>query len=91
MKIALWLLRIGVFIALFGLSIKNSSPVELRFFLDRSLTAPLSLALLGTFVLGVVVGFITLFATLVGQRREIAKLRRELHTLRPEADNMDKR
>lgn len=78
MKVLLWLLRIAVFVALFGLSIKNSNPIELRFFLDHTWVAPLSLALLVTFALGVAVGFTTLAATLVGQRREIGRLKRRL-------------
>lgn len=78
MKFLLWLLRIAIFIALFGLSIKNSNPVELRFFLDHSWIAPLSLALLVTFALGVTVGFTTLATTIVAQRRELARLKRQL-------------
>ena len=41
-KLLVWLLRILVFIGLFGLAIKNSGPMELRFFLDQSWTAPVS-------------------------------------------------
>ncbi len=78
MKVLLWLLRIAVFIALFGLSIKNSNPVELRFFLDRSWIAPLSLTVLVTFAIGVAVGFTTLASTLVALRREISRLRHSL-------------
>ena len=49
MKILIWLLRIVIFIALFGLAIKNSTTVELRFFFDQHVGAPLSLVLLVTF------------------------------------------
>ncbi|GAB2180714.1 hypothetical protein DLREEDagrD3_09370 [Denitratisoma sp. agr-D3] len=75
MKLLLWLLRIMVFIALFGLSVKNSGTVDLRFFFNQTLAAPLSLALLVAFIVGVVVGLTALSATLVAQRREIAALR----------------
>ena len=77
MKFLLWLLRVAVFIALFGLSIKNSGTVELRFFFYQSFITPLSLALLVAFALGVMVGLTTIFATLVSQRREIARLRND--------------
>lgn len=76
MKILLWLLRLVVFIALFGLSIKNSGTVDLRFFFNQFFTAPLSLTLLAAFALGVVLGLTALFATFVAQRREIQRLRR---------------
>lgn len=59
LKILVWLLRILVFIGLFGLAIKNSGPMELRFFLDRAWTAPISVVILAVFVIGVAVGLTT--------------------------------
>ncbi len=56
LKFFVWLLRIVVFIALFGLAIKNSGPMELRFFLDQAWTAPISVVILTVFAIGVVVG-----------------------------------
>jgi lipopolysaccharide assembly protein A len=56
LKLLVWLLRIVVFIGLFGLAIKNSGPVELRFFLEQSWTAPISLVILTAFALGAAVG-----------------------------------
>jgi putative membrane protein len=55
-KLLVWLLRILVFIGLFGLAIKNSGPMELRFFLDQSWTAPVSVVILAVFAVGVAVG-----------------------------------
>lgn len=55
-KLLVWLLRIVVFIGLFGLAIKNSGPMELRFFLDHSWTAPVSVVILAVFAIGVAVG-----------------------------------
>ena len=56
LKLLIWLLRIVVFVGLFGLAIKNSGPMELRFFLDQSWTAPISLVILAVFAIGVGVG-----------------------------------
>jgi len=56
LKLFVWLLRIVVFIGLFGLAIKNSGPVELRFFLDQAWTAPVSVVVLAVFAIGVAVG-----------------------------------
>ena len=55
-KILVWLLRATVFVGLFGLAIKNSGPMELRFFLDQAWTAPVSVVILAVFATGVVVG-----------------------------------
>jgi putative membrane protein len=75
MKTILWLLRIVVFVLLFGLAVKNSNSVELRFFFNTAAQWPLSLVLLTTFVAGTVVGISAAFATLIRQRREIGRLR----------------
>ena len=56
MKIIVWILRICVFIALFGLALKNSGAVDLRFFFDRMTTVPLSFVVLVSFTLGVLIG-----------------------------------
>jgi uncharacterized integral membrane protein len=56
LKLLVWLLRIVVFVGLFGLAIKNSGPMELRFFLDHSWTAPISVVILAVFAIGVGVG-----------------------------------
>ena len=56
LRIVVWLLRIAVFVGLFGLALKNSGPVELRFFLDQAWTAPVSVVLLAVFAAGVAVG-----------------------------------
>jgi len=56
LRIVVWLLRIAIFIGLFGLALKNSGPVELRFFLDQAWTAPVSVVVLAVFAAGVAVG-----------------------------------
>ncbi len=76
MKPLIWILRIVVFIALFGLAVKNSATIELRFYFDQAWQMPLSLALLVAFVAGVAVGLTAMLASHVMQRRELGKLRR---------------
>lgn len=82
MKTLIWILRFVVFIALFGLAIKNSATVDLRFYFDRHLDAPLSLVVLGTFVLGVAVGISAAITTLLRQRRELGRMRRRAGDVR---------
>ncbi len=82
MKTLIWILRFIVFIALFGLAIKNSATVDLRFYFDRHIDAPLSLVVLGTFVLGVAVGISSAISTLLRQRRELGRMRRRVGDVR---------
>ena len=76
MKILSWIVRIFVFIVLFGLAIKNSTLVDLKFFFDQSWQMPLSLVILIAFGVGAAFGLSAVLATLVRQRRELGKLRR---------------
>lgn len=69
LRILVWLLRIVVFIGLFGLAIKNSGPMELRFFLDHSWTAPVSVVVLAVFVIGVAVGLTATLGLSLRRRR----------------------
>ena len=67
-----------VFVALFGLAIKNSGPVDMRLYFDTVWQTPLSLVVLGCFAAGALVGATAAFVTLVRQRREIGQLRGKL-------------
>jgi uncharacterized integral membrane protein len=80
MRVVLWLLRAVVFVALFGLAIKNSAPVELRFFLDGVWQAPLSLVILAVFVAGVFLGLTVTAIRSAGERRELRALRAQQKT-----------
>jgi len=77
-KVLVWLLRAVIFIMLFGLAIKNSGPVELRFFLNQAWQAPLSLVLLAAFTAGVVIGLGAGLGAWTRQRRELSRLRAQL-------------
>lgn len=78
MKAIVWLLRLVVFVVLFGLGIKNSAPVELRFFLDMSWQAPLSAVVLAVFAAGVAIGLAAALGAWTRQRRELAALKSRL-------------
>ena len=78
MRAIVWFLRLTAFVALFGLAVKNSGPVELRFYLDNAWQAPLSLVLLVSFVAGALVGLSVALPSLVRQWRENSQLRGQL-------------
>ncbi|TRZ94384.1 MAG: LapA family protein [Rhodocyclaceae bacterium] len=69
LRILVWLLRIVVFVGLFGLAIKNSGPMELRFFLDHAWTAPVSVVILAVFAIGVAVGLTAALSVFLSPRR----------------------
>lgn len=75
MKYLVWFFRLILFVALFGLAVKNSSSVDLRFYFGQHFDAPLSLIVLGVFAMGVAVGVSVSMLTLLRQRRELNRLR----------------
>jgi uncharacterized integral membrane protein len=83
MKILVWLLRGLVFVALFGLAIKNDRAVELRFYFDNAWQMPLSLVVLAAFVAGAVVGLSATLGTLARQWRELNALRKKSNAEKP--------
>jgi uncharacterized integral membrane protein len=69
LKLFLWLLRAVVFVVLFGLTLKNSEPMELRFFFNHLWTAPVAVVILVVFVIGVVIGLTAAFGIFNRPRR----------------------
>jgi len=67
-----------LFLALFLFAIKNTETVTLRFWFDQTWQAPLVLLLLAFLAGGALLGVLACLARLFGQRREIARLKREL-------------
>lgn len=68
LTLLIWVLRLLVFIALFGLAVKNSGPMELRFFFDQAWTAPVSVVVLASFALGVLLGLTAMVGLLVRRK-----------------------
>lgn len=70
-----WLAKGLLFLILFGFALKNTGPVELRFFLGHSWRAPLSLLLFVFFALGAALGVAAALGLAYRQRRELERLR----------------
>jgi uncharacterized integral membrane protein len=85
MRALAWTLRIILFLALFLLALKNTDSVNLRLYFDQVWQAPLILVLLVFFAAGAAMGVVATLATVFRQRREIARLKRELRS-RPAQD-----
>ena len=78
MRALAWTLRIILFLALFLFALKNTDSVSLRLYFDQVWQAPLILVLLVFFAAGTAMGVLATLATVFRQRRDIARLQREL-------------
>ena len=78
MRLLSWILRALVFVVLLGFALSNSETMaELRL-LDVVWRAPLVLFLFVFFAAGALLGALSAVPAILRQRREIARLRREL-------------
>jgi len=73
-----WTLRLILFVVLLAFAVKNTDPVTLRFYFDLAWQGPLVVVLFGVLAIGALFGIAATAGKLVSQRREIARLRREL-------------
>jgi uncharacterized integral membrane protein len=76
MRFLTWAIRIALFIVLLAFAARNTEPVTLRFYFDLAWQAPLVALLLAFFAAGAVLGLAAALGTLLSQRRELARLRR---------------
>jgi uncharacterized integral membrane protein len=75
-----WLAVFGVLVVF---AIKNTEPATLHFYFDRTWQAPLVFIVAVSFVAGAVFGVIACIAPIARQRREIARLEKELRLREP--------
>ena len=73
-----WLLRAVLFIALLGFAVKNDQMVTVRYFFGYEWQTPLVVVLLLFFAAGAIVGVLAMLVKVMQQRREIARLNREI-------------
>lgn len=81
MRIIAWLFNLLLFLVALGFALSNTSSTELRFAMAGdgvAWRAPLVIFLLVFFVAGAAVGLLSAIPSYFRQRREIARLRREL-------------
>jgi putative membrane protein len=78
MRYFVWLLRAFLFVLFLGFTVKNDQPVVLRYFFGFEWQVSLVVALLLFFAAGVGIGLLALIGSILRQRKEIARLAREL-------------
>lgn len=78
MRAIVWSIRIVLFFVLLGFAIKNNDPVVLHFFSGREWSLPLAFIILVAFAVGALLGVTATITSLLRQRHEISRLRRQL-------------
>jgi len=86
MRILIWIIRLVIFLVLFGFAVKNDQIVTLKSYLGGHWQLPLVFVILITFAAGAVVGVTATVSSLLRQRREIARLRKQLRKAEQAAD-----
>jgi len=87
MRFLSWMLRAALFILLLGLAVKNDQTVKLSYFFGLEWETSLVILLLVFFAAGALAGILAMFVSLLKQRREISRLKRDIR-LRSELGGM---
>ena len=80
MQALVWIVRFLIVVILVWFAVKNSQPITVHGLPEQSWEAPLVFVLLLAFVGGVAIGLLAWVPTVVRQRRELARLRRNAET-----------
>jgi lipopolysaccharide assembly protein A len=88
MRFLNWLLRAALFILLLGLAVKNDQAVKLKYFFGLEWETNLVILLLVFFAVGALAGIFAMFVSMLKQRREISRLKRDIR-LRNELGDMN--
>ena len=86
MKILSRAIAIILFIAFFGLALRNTNLVTLHFFLGYERTDPLALILLVVFAAGALLGILAMTPSVFRHRREAGRQRKALAALQKERE-----
>ncbi len=78
MRAIIWFIRLLLFFLLFGFAIKNDHLATLNFYFGGQWQLPLVFVILLSFAAGALLGVTATLASLIRQRREISRLRRQL-------------
>jgi len=69
---------LALFVLLLGLAVKNDEPITLHYFFGYEWQSTLVVVLLIFFFAGTIVGLIAMLGSVLKQRREIARLKRDI-------------
>jgi uncharacterized integral membrane protein len=83
MRAFIWFFRLVLFLLFFGFAVKNDEAVSLLFFFGGEWHLPLVFIILISFTGGALLGVTASMTSLLRQRRELAKLRKQLERAAP--------
>jgi uncharacterized integral membrane protein len=86
MKVLSRVIAIILFLAFFGLALKNTHLVNLNFFFGYQRTDPLALVLLVCFVVGALLGILAMTPSVFRHRREANRHKKALTALQKERE-----
>ncbi len=89
MRAIIWIIRLSLFVLLFGFAIKNDHLATVNSFFGGQWQVPLVFIILASFAAGALLGVTATFASLLRQRREISRLRRQLERIEHAAPSAD--
>ena len=78
MRALVWFIRLILFILLFGFAVKNDHVVDLHFYFGRQWSFQLVFIILAAFAVGALMGVTATITSLLRQRYEISRLRKQL-------------
>jgi uncharacterized integral membrane protein len=78
MRLLVWFVRFVLFVLLFGFAVKNDHIADLYFFFGRQWHLPLVFIILIAFAAGAFLGVTATITSLLRQRHEISRLRKQL-------------
>jgi len=78
MRYLKWILRVALFLALFGFAVKNDQPITLYYFFGYEWQSTLVTVLLIFFAAGTAIGILAMFANVLQKSREISVLKRDI-------------
>ncbi|MHB8742030.1 MAG: LapA family protein [Sulfuricaulis sp.] len=81
---------LAILVVLFGMAfaIQNSQVVDLKYYFGLKWSGPLSLALLTTFTLGVLAGYLASLRMVVRMQRQLVQARKEIRLIEQEVINL---
>ncbi|MCK9259658.1 MAG: LapA family protein [Azoarcus sp.] len=84
MRALMWLLRLVLFFLLFGFAVKNDQLASLKFFFGSEWQLPIVFIIVIAFAAGALLGVTATFGSLLRQRREISRLRKQIERAKRE-------
>ncbi|MDR0578221.1 MAG: lipopolysaccharide assembly protein LapA domain-containing protein [Candidatus Accumulibacter sp.] len=89
MHTLLWYCRAFIFLFLLAFALKNTEPVNIRFFFDVSRPAPLIIVAFAFFAAGMLLGVLALCGKVFRLKREVSRLKRASRASEGKEEIMD--